>query len=426
MPALVSALADSLPGLTRQRLIGLRWLSVLAMVAAALFSPYILATHGLLPPLLAVAAVMASLNACLHLADALDRREEGGFPLLSPGLQLALDLTGWGAFIYLSGGATNPLISIFLPLVAIAAQVMAALPAWLFGMAAILAYSFLWRFYQPLPLADAVVATRLHLLGMWLVFAVSALVVVWFVSRMTQAIRQRDVALAEARETAWRNDWVVALGSLAAGAAHEMSTPLATLTLLIEGLLEEGEDHPRWREDLAAMQAQIAACKNSLTQLTARAGHGRSEALAAQPAREWLRHVLAAWHAQYPRHNLEIHLAPELEEQRLAPDIGLERALHNLLDNAGRASRSWIAVRAECQATDLFLTVSDDGPGIPAPALARFRQGQPIPSVAGLGIGLLLAKGAVERLGGSLSLDLAPHGGTRACLRLPLSPLCSP
>lgn len=426
MPALVSAIADSLPGLTRQRLIGLRWLSVLAMVGAALLSPNILATHSLLPPLLAVAAVMASLNVCLQLAYALDRQIPTGFPAFSPGIQLAFDLTGWGAFIYLSGGATNPLISIFLPLVAIAAQVMAALPAWLFGMAAILAYSFLWRFYVPLPLADAGVATRLHLLGMWLVFAVSAVLVVWFVSRMTQAIRQRDAALAEAREKALRSDWVVSLGSLAAGAAHEMSTPLATLTLLIESLLEDHAEQPGLSEDLAAMQAQIAICKNSLTQLTARAGHGRSEEMAAQPAREWLRHVLAAWHSQYPRSNLEMHLADELANFRLAPDIGLERALHNLLDNAGRATRTAIRLEAHRQEAGLVVTIEDDGPGMAPQALAHFRQGLPIPSVAGLGIGLLLAKGAVERHGGTLSLDQAPHGGTRASLRLPISTTSNP
>lgn len=426
MPALVSALADSLPRLALQRLIGLRWLSVFGMIGAALLSPNLLGTRSLLSPLLAVAACVACLNACLWLAEHLHRPGHTYFPGFSPVIQLALDLTGWASFIYLSGGATNPLISIFLPLVAIGAQILSPLPAWLFGAAAILAYSFLWHFYLPLPLSDALVATRLHLLGMWLVFAVSAVVVVWFVSRMTQAIRQRDAALAEAREKSLRSDWVVSLGSLAAGAAHEMSTPLATLTLLVDNLLEDYGHDPHLHEDLTAMQAQIAACKNSLTQLTCRAGHERGEHLSSRPTGEWLRHLIGAWHSQHPRAHLEISLAPDLDALVLPADIGLERAIHNLLDNALRAARHRVALHAERRDDTLRLRIGDDGPGLSPLAQECFTRGQPIPSREGMGIGLLLAKGALERLGGTLEFIAAPAGGTIAYLTLPIRPLANP
>jgi len=414
-------LISSLTQITQTRLIQLRWLSVLAMLVAALISPNILGSSLLMPRLLAFATFIAAINTCMQLAIVFNRGSGEGLPFLSPLAQLVFDLASWGSYIYLSGGASNPLISVFLPLVAIGAMVLDKTQAWMLGVAAILSYSFLWHFYQPLVIADAATATRLHLLGMWLVFVVSAIVVIWFILQMTQAVRQRDTALAEAREQEIRNDWLISMGSLAAGAAHELSTPLATLNILIDDWLSDTRLLPELRADFELMQRQVASCKQALSQLTQRAGHARGENQERVAAVPWLASATGSWQALNPTANLAVDIAPRLDGYALAFDIAIERALTNLLDNALKAGAVHIRLKARMKDRVLSLLIEDDGPGISPSTLQAFKAGTPIASASGMGIGLLLSRTAIERRGGSLVLQRLPDRGTQARLSLPLN-----
>lgn len=402
-------------------MIHLRWLSVLAMFAAALVSPNILGSSALMPRLLAFATFIAAINACMQLALLFTRTSGEGLPIFSPLIQLVFDLVSWGSYIYLSGGATNPLISVFLPLVAIGAIVLGQIQAWLYGVAAIFCYTFLWRFYQPLAIADAQTATRLHLLGMWLVFVVSAIVVIWFILQMTRAINERDIALTKAREQAIRNDWLVSMGSLAAGAAHELSTPLATMNILIDDWFDDVELSAERRGDYELMRCQIETCKQALNQLTQRAGHPRSDRLQQVNVGTWLNSMLAAWSASNPAANLMISADRALNEQAISIDITVERALANLLDNALGAGATRITLEARGEGPCLLVRIDDDGPGIASDTLQAFNEGRAIFSRSGMGVGLLLSRTALERCGGTLGLERLPERGTRACLALPLN-----
>jgi two-component system sensor histidine kinase RegB len=412
----------SLPQITQLRLIQLRWLSVLVMLLAALISPHIIGTPSLMSPLLALVTVIGCANACLHLAFLFSRDDRNGLPLFTPLVQLSLDLLAWSSYVFMSGGATNPLISVFLPLVGIGAIVLSPSGAWMFGVATIGSYSLLWHFYQPLAVADAQSATHLHLLGMWLVFAISAVVLIWFILKMTQTIRGRDAELAATREKAIRNDWLVSLGSLAASAAHDLSTPLGTLNILAEELLHDPQLPPALRPDLELMGRQIERCKQALTQLTQLAAHPRETSASLLPVTDWLQRQWGAWQSLNPGVSLTIQLAPTLEQRHIQPDITIERAIANLLDNALRAGAREIRLQAGEQDTRLLLQVADDGCGIAAPAQQAFAAGQPAASDSGLGIGLLLARAAIERRGGRLELAACPAGGSLARIELPLPP----
>jgi len=414
-----ATLISSLTQITQTPLINLRWLSVIAMLAAALISPSIIGSSDLMPRLLAFATLIASINACMHLAILLSRSYREDLPFFSPLIQLAFDLASWGTYIYLSGGATNPLISIFLPLVAIGAFILSKAQAWFFGAAAIAAYTFLWRYYQPLAIADAEMATRLHLLGMWLVFVVSAIIVIGFVLQMTKAIHERDAELAKAREQAIRDDWLISMGSLAAGAAHELSTPLGTMNILIDDWLDDPALPAPQRAEYKLMHAQIDACKQALTHLTKRAGNPRSERLGKMPFDTWLNATLAAWSTLNPTADLLVNTANTLVGQLISVDPSLDRSLCNLLDNALFAGASRIELKAQDNHGRLIIEIDDNGLGISAAALQSFHDGQPIASASGMGIGLLLSRTAIERLGGKLTLARRPEGGTRASLDLP-------
>lgn len=418
-------MSNSLSRITEWRLINLRWLSVLAMLVAALVSPNILGSTELLSRLLALTTLVAAGNLCLHLAYALYRRSGDGPPLFSPLIQLGFDLTVWAIYIFMSGGATNPLISVFLPLVAIGATVLSPRQAWMLGMAAIIFYSILWRFYQPLLIADVQMATHLHLLGMWLVFVVSALVVIWFTVQMSKAVRLRDQALADAREKAIRNDWLISMGALAAGAAHELSTPLATLNILVDEWCADSSLAAALQADLALMRKQIAVCKVALTQLAQRADHSQGIETGRVMAAQWLKSLSGAWLALHPTATLVVRIAPALEETEIAFDLALEQAISNLLDNAVNAGAKLIDCSAmlcsDAANPELQLRIGDDGPGFSVAALAAFAAGTPILSAQGMGVGLLLVRAAIERLGGSLSLGQNGARGACATVCLPIA-----
>jgi two-component system sensor histidine kinase RegB len=215
-------------------------------------------------------------------------------------------------------------------LCAIAAVLLPPRLAAFFTLMALLAYAALWRFNQPLSLPPDWNA-HWSWLGTWAVFSVSTLVLVWFVSRMKEAVLHRELALAQAREIHLRNQWLSFMGNLAAGAAHQMSTPLATLQILSDTLIEEHPDQPDLKQDLIVMQAQIAQCKESLTALTARAGLGRTEQSRSMPFSQWLEGLVGAWQSTHPTQNLGWAAAPRLQKARFYPDPELEQILQTLL-----------------------------------------------------------------------------------------------
>jgi two-component system, sensor histidine kinase RegB len=413
---------DSLTRITQASLLQLRWLSLLAMAMAALVSPLLLGPSDLLHRLLLFTLVVGVVNlGFMFAARSLGGTEEVPL-LLSPLVQLTFELLAWGAYIYLSGGVTNPMISLLLPLVAIGALLLSERQAWFLALGAILIYSFLWYFHVPLTFANYQIASTLHLFGMWLVFALSAVMVVWFVLRLTQAIRRRDQALLEAREQAIRDDWLISLGSQAAGAAHELGTPLATLNILADDLLEDDRLALALRPDIQLMKAQIQGCKRILNQLADRAGRARDGQQEILPVPAWLQRTLAAWRSLNPHIDLTLTFGDDLDACLLSVDNTLERALINLLDNALQAGASRIQVHAEAKAGNLALSVADNGVGLSSEALKAFHQGQPMASQAGMGVGLLLGRAAIERQGGRLGFQWPCPTGTLAQLSLPLAP----
>ncbi len=291
---------------TELHLIKLRWFSVAAMALAALFSHRLIDSFDLALRLLALSVFVAILNSGLLWLGKFYKAKVRTILVLSPFAQLAFDLAAWSVFCFLSGGATNPLITVFLPLVAMGAMVLEREQAWLLGGMAILAYSYLGYFYQPLAIPDAQVATQLHLFGMWLVFVVSDSVIIWFILQMTGAVRERDAALAATREQAIRNDWLVSMGSLAASAAHELSTPLGTLNLLIDDLLDENTASESLRADLELMRRQVDACKRTLNQLTQRSDGQKGEQNYRKAIAPWIKRMGDSWQVMNPAASIEL------------------------------------------------------------------------------------------------------------------------
>lgn len=338
---------------------------------------------------------------------------------------LLVDIAALSALLFFTGGATNPLISLLLPPVAIAAMTLPGAGLIGIGLIAIAAYSGLMLSYIPLPLPDASRATHLHLIGMWLTFTVSAMLIAWFVVRATNLIRQRDAELAAAREQALRDERVIAMGTLAAGAAHELGTPLGTMALLAGELaheLAERSDLPAGTlGDINLMRQQIDQCKQIITGLSRRAAVERLEKTPSEPADTWLDSVRQHWHAGRPQAESRLHKHSPGKAPEIAADPRLEQAVLNLLNNAANACPEQVVeVDLTWRTEQLSISIRDHGPGFPAHVLDLAGKSSFPPHQRGSGIGLLLTRSAIQQLAGELTLSNPPTGGALARIDLPL------
>lgn len=398
-----------------RRLVTGRWFALPAMALLVMIVPGAFAIPLQQPPLLGVIGIAALFNAFAQWRVLRAETATAG-ELFS---QLLLDIGALGALVFLSGGATNPLISLLLPPVAIAALTLTPRGVLAIGAIAVATYSLLMLYYVPLPMPDASRAARLHLVGMWLTFAVSTLMIAGFVVHMTRLIRQRDAELAAAREQALRDERVLAMGTLAAGAAHELGTPLATMALLGGELANEPGLSAAGRDDVALLRQQIGVCKQIITGLSRRAGAERLENAARQPADRWLDALRQQWHAARPQAASQLTVAGAGAAPALVADPRLEQAVLNLLNNAANASALPLDLRLDWDGRELRIDIADRGPGFPPAVLARGGQ-QSFPAHAGgSGVGLMLTRTAIEQLGGRLSLSNPEAGGALARIELP-------
>ena len=398
---------------TLRRLIVMRWYLLAGEMVAILGLPALLDIPLPRWPMLLVVGLQV-------LANGLAARRLRGATALGDGqlfVQLVLDIVALSVLMFFSGGAANPLISLLLPPVAIAALALAArLVAGIAGLA-VAAYSLLNIVYLPLPIADAERAARLHLAGMWFTFVVSVTMLAWFVVRMTASIRQRDAELADVREKSLRDERVIALGALAAGAAHELSTPLATMAI-VAGELEHGaalgEDA---RADVALLRKQIAACKEIIGRLAEQAGAERLDSAASARVDRWLTDVHQRWLELRPHVISELQLTGNAPVPLVITDTTLEQGLLNLFNNAADAGPA-VDVVADWDSEWLTIEIRDKGPGFALHVLEKAGRA-PFPGHAGgSGIGLFLAQAAISRLGGQLTLF--NDGGGVARIELPV------
>ncbi|SCK15908.1 ATP-binding protein [Vogesella sp. LIG4] len=399
-----------------QRLYLLRW----AMLGSALLLLLLAFARQLQLPWLLLWQALTTL-ALLNLSlPWLARRALGPRQLLALGL--AGDVLVLTELLAFSGGAANPLASLYLLPVLFGALLLPARQAWGLALASLGAYAQLFAWHLPWPLAgdDAAYAFRLHQVGMWLTFAVSVLLLTLFVSYLVAQLQQREAALAAAREAQLRNEQLVGLGVQAAAAAHMLSTPLGTLTLLCDEMLHDASGAQR--DDLLLMQRQLQLCREALVQLRA-GSSGEGEVL---PVCRQLELQLQGWHSTRPQVRL-LRLGLLEGGPALRLDARFWPALFNLLNNAADAAGSGAADSCEVELSVavegawLRLDIHNRRGSLSAAqlqqaGLAPLDSGKP----AGLGLGVLLSHATLSQLGGELKLDNDPAGGVRAIVRLPL------
>ena len=410
------------------RLVWLRSFAVVAQCAALALAHFLLAIDLQWLPMLATIATLAGLNMLTWL------RLHNERPVSNAELfaQLFADVLALSVLLYYGGGSTNPFISLFLLPLVITAATLPRSYTWIMTGITTACYTLLMKFYVPLPLPHGMADMEgmdmpqdsifnLHVIGMWLGFVISAVVVSYFVVKMAHTVRERDETLTKVREETLRDERIVALGTQAAGAAHELGTPLSTLAIVIGELKRDQAVLPEWRDNLDILEGQVAACKRILGKLLTNAQD--SEAQSTQPLQQFIADTLDEWQLLRPTAHYQ-YTSPEMSEAAgiLNIDPALRAALLNLLNNAADASPDGIDIEAHWDAHDFTLRIHDHGQGLTAETAARAGSAFFTTKQEGRGLGLFLANATVERMGGKVRLFNRDGSGATTEIILPLRP----
>jgi two-component system sensor histidine kinase RegB len=418
-----SAAGDATGSKNMLQLIQLRWIAVfgqLLTIAVVHFG------FGINLPLRQMALVLAVL-VLLNVASQIWLRRRAEVSNANLFLVLTFDVAALTVQLYLSGGPTNPFISLYLLQVTLAAVLLDVRRAWVLAGITSACVLGLTLGYRPLELPSDLAGDlfRLHLQGLLICFMLVAALLVFFVTRINGNLRARDAHLARMRQQAAEADHIVRMGLLASGAAHELGTPLSTVSVILGDWrhMEAFRAMPELLQEIEEMQAAVGRCKAIVTGILLSAGEARGEAPVVTTAETFLRELVEDWRITRPSAQLtwESGLDSGLE---IVADRALKQVLFNVLDNAYEGSGQPIRLSAFHAQESLVLEVSDNGPGFAPDMLAEF--GKPYRSSKGRtggGLGLFLVVNVVRKLGGSVSARNRPEGGATVTLTLPLAAL---
>jgi two-component system sensor histidine kinase RegB len=403
------------------QLVQLRWLAVAGQLGTIVLTQF---AFGIVLPLRAMLAVLAALIV-LNLASIIFLRRRSHITNAELFGALLLDVLALSAQLYLSGGATNPFISLFLLQVVLGSVLLDRWSSWVMVIATSIAFALLTVFYRPimLPASFAIDLFVLHIQGMWVCFALVAVLLVMFVTRINGNLRAQDDYLADIRRQSVEEDHIVRIGMLASGAAHELGTPLSSLSVILGDWrrIEAIAAAPDLLRDVEDMQAEVQRCKAIVTSILLSSGDPRGEQSAATTVRALFDRIVSDWTSARDFRNAR-YQDDFGSDVPIVADVVLQQAVFNMLDNAAEASPDRIDILLSRIDDMLALIVRDEGPGFAPEQLTNL--GKPYNSSKvglGRGLGLFLVGNVVRKLGGSLSASNKEGGGAQVTLQLPLS-----
>jgi len=410
-PAAPAAVVVSL-----RMLVLIRWVAVLGQAAALLVAHYGLGFELPLPATLGVVAVSAGVNLVAfyvrHAAPRLGQREAAAY--------LAFDTLQLGVLLFLTGGLQNPFAILMLAPVTVAATILPRGTVASLSALTVASLCVLALFHLPLPARPdmSLVPEPLYILGMWTALVSSTLFITgynWFVAE--EARRMRD-AYAATQLALAKEQRVSAVGALAAAAAHQLGSPLATIAVIASELSREVPKDSPLAEDAALLLSQSERCRAILTDLV-RAREGEALPFSRLPF------LALVQSAGEPHHRAGIRVVygqgagrgPEgspLDEPLVPASPEIVHGLGNLIQNAVEFAAAEVTVTASWSEETMAVDVVDDGPGFPAPLLGRI--GEPYISARGaagshMGLGIFIAQSLLERTGARLTFANLPGGG---------------
>lgn len=408
------------------QLVQLRWLAVLGQLLTIVTVRFALGIALPTAEMLSLLAMLALFNLASWLGSRTSRAVGNGELLAA----LLVDVGVLGVQLFYAGGITNPFIFLFLLQVAVGAMLLGRTTVWVVVVVTSLAFIALTQWHLPLRLPDGSSPTLSvdYIGGLLICYVLCASLLVVFIGRIGRILQRRDARVAELRQRAAEEEHILRMGLLASGAAHELGTPLATLSVILGdwARMAPFAAEPELREEIEEMQIQVQRCKHIVTSILLSAGESRGEAPRETTLRAFLDDLLADWcRTRQPEAFTYLPLAlPAID---LISDTALRQMIGNVLDNALEAAPGLpLQLSAGVDDETLVLRVVDRGPGFAPETLARF--GKPYNSTKGRpggGLGLFLSVNVARSLGGTIEArnHQPPGRGAEVVIRLPLTAL---
>lgn len=344
---------------------------------------------------------------------------------------LLVDVVFLAILLLNTGGVSNPLISYLLVLLAVTATMLPRAFVNSFALMSILIYtSFLLSDLQSdhgmgVGPEEQEMVFELHLVGMWVIFLVSSILITVFITHMANAIKIRELNLAKARESEMRNEQLVAIGTLAAGTAHALGTPLSTMAVLLtelDKLDAEQLKNSEVKEDISVLRQQVTRCKNSLTQLTRYYNKDNPDQEENVLLSEFVNDIKDYILNIHPSSSIDFKIDCE-DDPEVASNLSVRHAVINIIENGIKAAENHVDVSFAISSDtppQFEISINDDGPGIPAKVMENM--GEPFISMRkeSMGLGIFLANAAVQRLGGTIEMFNLKIGGALTLIKLPL------
>jgi two-component system sensor histidine kinase RegB len=403
-----------------QWLARLRWSEVAGQAATVLAAQFLLGGTLPIAALLGVVSVGLVSNLIIEMYFFGDRRRGSVTPRDVHEWQLALvmmlDIAILTALLYLTGGPHNPFSFLYLVQIALATVLVRARWTWMLVGLSFIGFGILLASHEPLNIPED---NRAY--GAWVALGVASAFVVHFLLRITAALAERERELTEARGLAARQERLASLATMAAGAAHELSTPLGTVALAAKELERAlANNNAELADDARLIREQVGRCRSILEQMAQGAGTV-GESVTACTVGELITETLVGIR-ESPKVLNEI--PEEVAQTALRmPPRAVSQALRSLVTNAQDASppTSAVVITAHVDGDVLAVSIRDRGPGISSEVMARI--GEPFYTTKqpgrGMGLGLFLARAVIEGVGGTLQIDSTPGGGTEVRVRLP-------
>jgi two-component system, sensor histidine kinase RegB len=410
-PALISSV---------RRLFWLRGFAIVGQAVAVALSRALEVALPLDPMMLVIAAEMA-----MNVYVAMRLRRGAAATHSEVAAHLAFDLTAFTLLLGLAGGAANPFSLLYLLQVVLIALLLPMRLAVAGTLLVIASFGVAYALSEPLhdwwgePLPHSLVT-----LGLWVSFTLTAAVTAWFVSRIVADLRTHDRLLHEAARRELNDAALLRIGTLAAGAAHELGTPLMTMAV-VAGEIAREADTPARKRDAAILVTQIDACRHALGNMAAAAGHVRTAGGGRAPLDRFLAAIVSRFQATRPDVPLTARWDGTTPVPEIFGDAALQQAILILLNNAADASPHDVQIVGRWDENTLRLSVGDRGPGVDTAALGKLGRAffTTKPSGKGTGMGLVLTASTLDRLGGNVRWSNRPEGGLVAEMTLPLKGL---
>ena len=400
-----------------RQLIQLRWIAVVGQLLAVLISCFGLGMPLPIAPMVGIIGLLAIIN----LVFSAGLRRAVKWDALSLSLSLTFDMAALTGLLFLSGGSNNPFISLYLVQVVLGAILLPRIIAGLLAIAACVAYASLSMHYWPLDLPTAAGFDLLQL-GQLVAFTMVAVLLVLFIARISRNLRARDDYLAELRQRAIEEEGIIRMGLFASGAAHELGTPLSSLSVLVA----DWRRHRAFAGDrelaleLTEASAEVDRCKRIVSNILHSAGSARGEAMGSVRAWSLVDEVVQEWTAAHPGVPFD-RTTDALAMIRIPDEPALRQAVWSLLENAAEASPGAVSLTAKVEEDAVVIAVLDRGPGFGPNQLRTAGQLFQSTKGPGHGLGLFLAGNVARQLGGSLHVANRDSGGAAVRLILPMA-----